>query len=217
MVYIARGDLDRAASVLREGTIAQDRQAHLRLRFPARGLHWLLGMVLLAQGQDEEARGEFRREMEGGSALLYASEFSMNACDGAGFAALRAGEHGEAAAMFERALGLYPQHARSLIGLGAALAAQGDSAEAAGAFARAEKAIEGLRHGGRGGEATLAEAFLHAVHGRTGEAIEAVRRLVERPAPPFTGWTVPVEPLLAPLRHLPAFAAIRARLTDNAR
>ena len=217
MVHIARGDLDRAASVLREGTIAQDRQAHLRLRFPARGLHWLLGMVLLAQGHDAEAQAEFRRETEGGSAQLYAAEFSMNACDGAGFVALRAGEHGEAAAMFERALALYPQHARSLIGLGAALAAHGDAAGAEAAFARADTAIEGLRHGGRAGAAPLAAAVRPAVPGRAGEALEAVRRLVERPAPPFTGWTVPVEPLLAPIRQLPAFEAIRTRLADNAR
>ena len=55
MVYIARGALDRAESVLREGTIVQDRQAHLRQRYPAKGLHWLLGLVRLAQG-DSEAR-----------------------------------------------------------------------------------------------------------------------------------------------------------------
>jgi adenylate cyclase len=50
MVHIARGELDRAESVLREGTIVQDRQAHLRQRYPARGLHWLLGLVRLARG-----------------------------------------------------------------------------------------------------------------------------------------------------------------------
>lgn len=217
MVHIARGGLECAASVLREGAIAQDRQAHLRLRFPARGLHWLLGMVLLAQGRAAEARAEFLREVEGGSALLYAAEFSMNAWDGAGFVALLAGDPAEAAAMFGRALALFPQHARSLIGLGSALRAKGEPAEAEAAFARAAAAIEALRQGGRAGEATLAEAFLHAAHGRSADALEALRRLVERPALPFAGWTVPLEPLLAPLRGLPAFQEIRARVADNAR
>jgi tetratricopeptide (TPR) repeat protein len=174
-------------------------------------------MVLLAQGDGAEAQAEFLRETEGGSAVLYAAEFSMNAWDGAGFVALRAGEPADAVVMFERALALYPQHARSLIGLGAARAVQGDTAAAAEAFARAEKAIEALRQGGRGGEATLAEAFLHTVHGRGAEAVEGLRRLVERQALPFAGWTIPVEPLLAPLRRLPGFEAVRARLADNTR
>ena len=50
MVHIARGALDRAESVLREGAIVQDRQADLKQRYPAKGLHWLLGLVRLARG-----------------------------------------------------------------------------------------------------------------------------------------------------------------------
>ena len=64
--------------------------------------------------------------------------------------------------LFRQALELYPEHARSLVGLGAALAAHGDRAAAADAFARAAAAIDALRRGGRGSEATLAEAFLHS-------------------------------------------------------
>jgi DNA-binding winged helix-turn-helix (wHTH) protein/tetratricopeptide (TPR) repeat protein len=217
MVHIARGALDRAQSVLHEGTIAQDRQAHLRLRFPAKGLHWLLGMVRLAQGHPAEARGEFEREIAGGAHQLYAAEFAMNAHDGAGFVSLQTGDNADAAARFQRALELYPEHARSLVGLGAALAAGGDERAAEAAFARARSAIGALRQGGRGSEATLAEAFQHTVLGRRAEAVDALRRLVEQPELPFTGWTIPVEPLFAPLRQLPAFQAIAARLAENAR
>ena len=67
MVHIARGALDRAESVLREGTIVQDRQAHLRQRYPAKGLHWLLGLVRLARGDEAEARAEFEREITVGA------------------------------------------------------------------------------------------------------------------------------------------------------
>ena len=123
MVHIARGALDRAESMLREGAIVQDRQAHLRQRYPAKGLHWLLGLVRLAQGDLLEARREFDREVEVGPWQLYAAEFAMNAHDGAGFAALAQGEPGAAVASFGRALELYPEHARSLVGLGAAHAA----------------------------------------------------------------------------------------------
>ena len=33
---------------------------------------------------------------------------------------------------------------------------------------------------------------------------------------PFTGWTIPVEPLLVPLRNRPDFEANAARLAENA-
>src|SRR5918996_4486153 len=89
MVHIARGALDRAESVLREGTIVQDRQADLRQRYPARGLHWLLGLVRLAQGDVQEAEAEFSKERAFGTEQLYGAEFVMNACDATGFAKLR--------------------------------------------------------------------------------------------------------------------------------
>ena len=120
--------------------------------------------------------------------------------------------------MFERALELYPG-ARAVPRRAGRRARRGaeTSAAAEAAFERAASAIEALRRGGRGSEATLAEAFQHTVHGRHAEAMDALRRLVERPELPFTGWTIPVEPLLAPLRKLPAFQAIAARLAENAR
>ena len=217
MVHIARGALDRAESVLREGTIVQDRQAHLRQRYPAKGLHWLLGLVRLAQGDAGEARTEFEREIAIGPSQLYAAEFNMNAYDGAGFAALRAGRAAEATRMFRKALELYPEHARSLVGLGAALAAAGNQSKAADAFARASVAIEALRRGGRGGEATLAEAFLHSVNGRTDRALEATRLLLQPTGLPFTGWTIPIEPLFDPLKNNPEFRTILASLADRAR
>ena len=217
MVHIARGALDRAESVLREGTIVQDRQAHLRQRYPAKGLHWLLGLVRLARGDVAETRIEFDREIAIGPSQLYAAEFAMNAYDGIGFAALRAGNAPEAITMFRRALELFPEHARSLVGLGAALGADGNRAAAADAFARATAAIEALRRGGRGSEASLAEAFLHSANGRPQEAIRALHVLLQPAGLPFTGWTIPIEPLLEPLRELPEFRSILVALAERAR
>jgi adenylate cyclase len=217
MVHIARGSLDRAESVLREGTIVQDRQANLRQRYPAKGLHWLLGLVRLAQRDTREARAEFDREIAVGPAQLYAAEFAMNAYDGAGFVALETKDAAGAVAMFSRALELFPEHARSLVGLGAALAASGDARKADAAFKHAANAIDALRRGGRGSEATLAEAFMHAVSGRHDEAIGSLKRLVDRPDVPFTGWTIPIEPLFAPLRQRADFQGILATLAQHAR
>jgi len=217
MVHIARGALDRAESVLREGTIVQDRQANLRQRYPAKGLHWLLGLVRLAQRDHAEARHEFDREISDSSGQLYAAEFTMNACDGLGFIALDLEDARGAGESFARALKPFPEHARSLVGLGAALLMSKDRKGADGAFARATAAIEGLRRGGRAPEACLAEAFLHAVKGERKEAIGLLKRLVERPELPFAGWTLPIEPLFAPLRQTADFEAVMATLAHHAR
>ena len=171
MVHIARGMLDRAESTLREGTIVQDRQAHMKQRYPARGLHWLLGIVRLARGDAAEALLEFDREIVPGAGQLYGPEFAMNAHDGAGFAHLASGDPGAAVERFRQALGLFPEHARSLVGLGGALRADGEAVAADAAFARASSAIEALRRGGRSGEAAMAEALHHAVRGRQEDAI----------------------------------------------
>ena len=78
-------------------------------------------------------------------------------------------------------------------------------------------AIEALRQGGRRSEATLAEAFHHAVCRRTAEAVDALTSLVEQPELPFTGWTIPIEPLFAPLRKTREFQGILATLAAHAR
>ena len=217
MVFIARGSLDRAESILREGAIVQDRQAHLRQRYPARGLHWLLGLVRLALGDLAEADAEFSREIAAGTGQLYGAEFSMNAHDGAGFARLRAGDPSAAVEHFRQALALFPAHARSLVGLGAALTAASGKAEAETAFGEAGAAIEALRRGGRSGEATMARAFLHAATGRPEEALACLESLLGRAELPFSGWTIPVEPLLEPLKVLPGFGPVLQTLESRAR
>ena len=217
MVHIARGELDRAESVLREGAIVQDRQANLKQRYPAKGLHWLLGLVRLACGDAAEAQIEFAREISSGTAQLYAPEFAMNAHDGAGFAQLCDGDAHASAVQFRCALELFPEHARSLAGLGTALAAAGDRAGSDSAFAHAAAAIDALRRGGRASEAALAEALLHAGQGRRDDAIRCLHALLDRADLAFTGWTIPIEPMLAGLRGDAEFDRVTARLAERAR
>ena len=154
MVHIARGHLERAEPVLREGTVVQDRQADRKQRYPAKGLHWLLGLVRLACSDPGEALVEFEREIGSGSWQLYGPEFAMNAHDGAGFTYLTRHEPDAAVEAFRKALALFPDHARSLVGLGAALAAAGDVDGSQAALAKAATAIEALRRGGRSSEST---------------------------------------------------------------
>lgn len=217
MVHIARNSLGRAESVLREGTIAQDRQADLRQRYPARGLHWLLGLVRLAQNDVSEADAEFAKERSFGRSQLYGAEFEMNACDGAGFARLRAGDPGAAVAWFEQALALFPEHARSLVGLGAAYQAAGNRKKSDEAFKRSAAAVQSLRQGRRNTEATLAQALLHAATGHTPEANGCLKELLERGELPFSGWTLPIEPILAPLHRTREFQDLLEALGAKAR
>jgi DNA-binding winged helix-turn-helix (wHTH) protein/Tfp pilus assembly protein PilF len=217
MVHIARGHLDRAEPVLREGTVVQDRQADRKQRYPAKGLHWLLGLVRLASGDTDEALREFDSEIASGTRQLYGREFAMNAYDGAGFAHLDGREPAPAIEQFTQALELFPDHARSLVGLGAARAAAGDASGAQEAFTRATAAIDALRRGGRTSEAMMAEAMLHAVRGDTSRAVDALNALLDKPDMPFSGWTIPIEPLFEPIRRLKDFQQVTARLAERAR
>ena len=140
----------------------------------------------------------------------------MNAHDGAGFAHLATGDAHAAVSRFRRALDLFPDHARSLVGLGTALRRDGDRAAADEAFSRATTAIESLRRGGRSGEAAIVEAFLLAVRDKRDEAVLALHRLLDKAESSFTGWTIPVEPLLDRLRGTAAFAGVLSKLAERA-
>jgi Flp pilus assembly protein TadD len=141
----------------------------------------------------------------------------MNAHDGAGFTHLLTGDPADAVARFRRALELFPDHARTLVGLGASLMKDHDPAAAEQAFSKAGTAIDALRRGGRAGEAALTEAFHHAVRGRDEAAVNCLQNLLERSEMPFIGWTIPVEPLFQQLRARPVFQPVLARLAERAR
>ena len=137
----------------------------------------------------------------------------MNAYDGAGFAALEAGSAARPSRCSGSALELFPEHARSLVGLGAALAACGDKSAA---DVRIHARIAGHRCAAArwpGSEATLAQV-LHAmsVQGRTGRATGALKRLVERPEVPFAGGPSRSNRCLQPLRERADFQEILTTL-----
>jgi DNA-binding winged helix-turn-helix (wHTH) protein len=216
MVLIARGHLDRAEQALREGTIIQDRQTGRRERFPARGLHWLLGLVRLALGDVAEATTEFERELTGGGSQLYAVEFAMNAFDGLGFARLASDDPEGAQVMFRRALELYPGHARSHAGLAVALSRGGREEDAAAERGRARDAARDLEHGGRVTEARLALAFERIAAGAGDGACAPLESAIDAGGPLFAGWTIRIEPMLAPIRGTARFQAVLDRLAARA-
>ena len=216
MVHVARSDFTKAEESLRQGIPHQDRLGGGGERFPAQGLHWLLGLIHIACGAIDDARVEFDRELASGGSELYAVEFAMNAYDGHGFALLRQGDHDGAIAMFNRALEAYPDHARSLLGVASAQDLKGRKKERDTSMRRAVEAIEALKTGGRHAEAAMATAFWHVVGSRPSEAIASLHQLLVTSPPGYAGWTIPIEPFFAPLVAEPSFKAVLTRLAERA-
>ena len=216
MVFVARGHFRLAEEALRHGIPFQDRPAGRAERFPAAGLHWLLGMIRLAEGDIQEARTEFEREQATSATGIYSPEFAVNACDGLGYVCLHTGDIDGARTMFGRALKSYPDRARSLVGVAVACHRAGLTSDRDAAIAEVQQAIRDLRAGKRMSEAALAAAFGHVLAGRPVEAVAAVKQLLAEAPSGLGGWTIPVEPLLAPLHPDPAFQHLLEHLAERA-
>ncbi len=218
MVHIARNDMARAAEVLRQGVPLQDQQAGRSARYPAIGLHWLLGLVRLAQGHADDAVAEFEREVDTGAPTsLYRTEFLMNAHDGRGFALLALRRPDDAVAAFGHALRLVPGHARSHVGLAACRLAAGGRTDAEAELEQADRSIAQLAGGGRLLEAAMGAAMAATVRGRHTEAVSLLSRVLTEAPPGFPGWNITIEPIFRALHAQPEFGALLAKLADRAR
>ena len=217
MVHVARGHLRDAEVVLRQGAAVQDRQIDRGDRYPALGLHWLLGLVRMAQDDLDEALREFSRE----SALalphrLYGGEFQLDAMHARGACLLRMGRHGDAAECFERTIQLYPDHAPSHLGLLLVARTAGTRERVEGVTRRLQE-IRSSLEAGRPVKATIVGSQILAADGRVDEACAALCSLLDTAPPGHAGWTLPVEPFLAEALQREAFAAVTRKLADRAR
>jgi DNA-binding winged helix-turn-helix (wHTH) protein/cytochrome c-type biogenesis protein CcmH/NrfG len=218
MVHIARNRLDHATGVVHHGIDLQDQQGLRSWRYPGCGLHWLLGLILLAKGDTAGALGEFDREVQTTPLRrVYSAEAVMNAHDGAGFAHLARREFEQATGAFARALDLFPDHARSRIGMAAACHGLKDEAGAGSNLQHAETLIAELVREGRVSEALLLTAFAEAVRGRHAGALSTIDRMLSEAPTGALGWSIPIEPLLKPLHALSGFEQAQSRLADRSR
>jgi DNA-binding winged helix-turn-helix (wHTH) protein/Tfp pilus assembly protein PilF len=207
MVHVARGHLIEAEGVLRNGAAIQDRQIGRGERYPALGLHWLFGLVRLAQGEIDEAIAEFERERELAQPhRLYGREYALHASLGRGAALLRAGHRDRAGYDFHRALELYPGHPLGYLGL--FLAGQGDPGPA--------KAALDVMDGTKPIEAALIRAQLLAAEGRDRAAADVAGAAISDAPPGFAGWSLPIEPLLQTTGNA-ALASVLSLVADRAR
>ena len=195
----------------------QDRQIGRGDRYPALGLHWLLGLVRLAQDDLEEALHELDREQNlAAPNRLYGREYEMNAVYARGACLLRGARPAEAIDCFRRALELYPQHAQSHLGLALAFEATG-SRERAESTSRTLQGIVSTLAATRPFEAALVESQILAAEGQARGASAVLCTLLENAPPGFAAWTIPVEPFLHQLTGSHEFATILTRLADRAR
>lgn len=215
MVYVARQDLDTARQVLEEGIAVLDVTGATRSRFPASGLHWLIGSIRLVRDDVDGALADFDRELSGEGRALYTAEFAAAALNSRGIALLRAGQTEEAKAAFRQALSTNPEQARAFLGL-ASLGNGRRTGAAASDLDQAGDAVTRLQHGGRPIEAQLMAAGMYAVEAKPADAISTLERMLTGSPPGPAGWSIPIDPLLASLKTAPEFDRVLDLLAQRA-
>jgi DNA-binding winged helix-turn-helix (wHTH) protein/Tfp pilus assembly protein PilF len=217
MVHVARRNLDEAEKVLRQGAAVQDRQIARGGRYPALGLHWLLGLVRLANEDIEEALAEFEREIAIAEPhRLYGREFQMHAATGCAAALIRAGRMNDAIASFQKALSFYPENAPAQLGLADALRSAGKPDEAESRLAGAQRVLRTLERTRPAYAATVKAEWL-AAQGDAGASAALLLATLRNSPPGFACWTVPIEPAFRQVIGLPAFAPVLQELAARAR
>jgi len=217
MVHVARGRLHDAETVLRQGAAVQDRQMSRGDRYPALGLHWLLGLVRLAQDDVDEALREFDRErVLAEPHRLYGREFQRDAVHARGACLFRMGRIEPAVECFKEALALYPDDAGSLLGLTLAARAAGEKSRAESMRRQLGDAVRGLE-GAQPIKAAMIRTRLLAADGRGEDACATLCSLLDAAPPGHAAWTLPVEPFFVEPIRTQTFAAALTKLFDRAR
>jgi DNA-binding winged helix-turn-helix (wHTH) protein/cytochrome c-type biogenesis protein CcmH/NrfG len=212
-VYVARQAFDLAEQELRAGAAAQAAQQGSHA-FVSVGSYWLLGLVRLARGNEQEALESFHRELSfEASGQLYGRECAANTWYAIGAVLLRQGRREEAAAAFERALERVPAHLLAMIGLSTV---RDPSPKREQLHQHITHRISQLAAAGLVVDAAAGRAALMAVIGGVEEAPPLLDEALSSAPPGSAGWTIPVDPLLNASAHEAAFALVLARLRTRA-
>jgi len=189
-VCVARQVLPDAERELEAGIAAGSGDA----RFHAVALHWLLGLVHLARGDEARALACFERELSSQApGQLYARECAANTWYAIGVVKQRQGLADEGRAAFSQATDRVAGHAMAHAARGGALPPGANILDTT--MWRAASLVRGGDHHGA---ARLVDTALAA-------------------APPGgAGWLLPVEPLLHVSAHADAWTAPLARLRSRA-
>ena len=204
-VHVARNALDEAERELRTGLAGAQAPSP---KFNAVALHWLLGLVLLARGDEAAALAEFQKELEGEkSGHLYARECCANTCYAIGALRLRQRKKEEAQHAFAQALERVPNHrlvmmvmtAPSLSSLGSRLGSGAVSVSTQGSF-----------------DEQFGAALAADLMGQTALAAKVIDAALAAAPSGSAGWLTPVEPLLNVSANPDVWAPVLARLRARA-
>ena len=179
-----------------------DRDGRHHSLFNSVGLHWLLGLILLARGDESGALEQFDQQLEAEHFnSLYARECSANTWYAVGALKLRQGRWIEAQTALRRALDQLPTHALARVGL---IVAGGTADETPPATT------------GSSFDATMSHAAELASAGDHDGAARIVASALHTAPEGSAGWLLPVEPLLRVSSHPEAWAGPLARLRRRA-
>jgi DNA-binding winged helix-turn-helix (wHTH) protein/Flp pilus assembly protein TadD len=209
-VLVARQVLDEAERELLAGASVQDEQA-AHSPFSAVALHWLLGLVYLARGDEERAVAEFHRELsfEGGG-HLYARECCANTWYAIGAVHLRRGRASDARAAFQQALTRVPAHPLAAIGL------RYVAAEPATIASDPSIPKTGSPDAVVNIDVALCQAAHLSLAGARADAARLVDGALAAAPAGSAGWALPVEPLLNVGGHPAIWAPALTRLRTRA-
>lgn len=205
-VLVARQMLDEAARELLAG-ISAEGSGGGESRFSGVALHWLLGLICLARGDELRAVEEFERELlNEASGHLYARECCANTWYAIGALRLRQGRAADATAAFRQALERLPRH--PLARLGVAHAARRLDAPPMPVEVEARSRSQSL-------DDVLCAAAGHVLRGSHAEAAQLLDTALSGAVPGSAAWLLPIEPLLdigaAPERWARPLARLRTR------
>ncbi len=217
-VHVARGVFEKALTGLRAGCVEQDAQlvvgAPGAVTFTGSGLHWLHGLILNAQGDEDGAMRELSKEIQfEESGQLWASEASANSWYALGVIHMQHDRPDEARAAFEQALKRVPGHPMATIYISpASLLSRAPSGEARAQLMRPTDAGEDALVSV---EPTMVMAAWLVLQGQHEQAASICATALQRAPYGSAGWWLPVEPTLRvwerPNVWAPAMAALRAR------
>jgi tetratricopeptide (TPR) repeat protein len=210
-VYVARQALSEAERELLAGLAVQDGQPATQTRFNGVALHWLLGLIHLARGDESRALEEFERELSyEGSGHLYARECCANTWYAIGALKLRQHDLAAAREAFQQAMARVPMHPLARIGLAAA----SKTLPRAVADLPTAPTDHQPRHASVSVDLAISRAVQLVLSGAPGDAARAVDLALADAAPGSAGWLLPVEPVLCALADSswrPALSRVRNR------
>ena len=202
-VHVARNVLEEAERELRAGISGMSSHGSSQ-KFNAVALHWLLGLVLLARGDEDAALAELERELDGEkSGHLYARECCANTSYAIGALRLRQQRPADAGRAFEQATARVPNHRLALLGQLVMRAPAG-----------AGHAFSAPLH--TSFDEQFGAAISLSAMGNATVAAELLDDALSSAPPGSAGWLVPVEPLLNVSANSSEWGAVLARLRARA-